>query len=123
MTDISIFVETGLVHTVQLLGISMFGVSQSKFSVIIKYFSSSKSSMNSNRASGKLRKWRTYRLKLKSNRSNTRTGPVLLRMVRGWPANRQKTAPVIAVPRKLSNTPCTHRGEQLGNNSEHSANC
>lgn len=47
----------------------------------------------------------TYLLKLKSSRSNTRTGPVLLRMVRGWPASRQKTPPVMAVPRKLSNTP------------------
>lgn len=49
----------------------------------------------------------THLLKLKSSRSKTSTGPVLLRMVRGWPANRQNTAPVNAVPKKLSNTPCT----------------
>ncbi len=51
----------------------------------------------------------THLLKLKSRRSKTSTGPVLLRIVRGWPANRQNTAPVNAVPTKLSNTPCTDR--------------
>lgn len=55
-------------------------------------------------------------LNVKSNRSKTRTGPVLLRMMRGWPPSRQKTPPVIAVPRKLSNTPWKY-GEQLENNS------
>ena len=47
----------------------------------------------------------SYLLKEKSRRSKTSTGPVLLRMVRGWPAVRQKAAPVTAVPRKLSSTP------------------
>lgn len=54
-----------------------------------------------------------YLLKLKSSRSNTRTGPVLLRMVSGWPASRQKTPPVMAVPRKLSNTPCREKTQQV----------
>lgn len=58
-------------------------------------------------------KWRTYLLKLKSSLSNTRTGPVLLRIVRGWPLNKQKTPPAIAVPKKLSNTPWPHRGKYL----------
>ena len=47
----------------------------------------------------------TYLLKLKRSLSKTRTGPVLLKIVSGWPAKRQKTAPETAVPRKLSNTP------------------
>lgn len=47
-----------------------------------------------------------YLLKLKRSRSKTRTGPVLLKIVSGWPAKRQNIAPVTAVPRKLSNTPC-----------------
>lgn len=47
----------------------------------------------------------SYLLKEKSRRSKTSTGPVLLRMVRGWPAIRQKAAPATAVPRKLSSTP------------------
>ncbi len=54
-----------------------------------------------------LRVYVTHLLKLKSRRSKTSTGPVLLRIVRGWPANRQNTAPVNAVPTKLSSTPCT----------------
>lgn len=47
----------------------------------------------------------SYLVKEKSRRSNTSTGPVLLRIVRGWPAIRQKAAPATAVPRKLSSTP------------------
>lgn len=47
----------------------------------------------------------TYLLKLNRSLSKTKTGPVLLRIVSGWPAKRQKRAPVTAVPRKLSNTP------------------
>lgn len=47
----------------------------------------------------------TYLLKLNRSLSNTKTGPVLLKMVSGWPAKRQKMAPETAVPRKLSNTP------------------
>lgn len=47
----------------------------------------------------------SYLLKEKSRHSKTSTGPVLLRMVRGWPAIRQKAAPATAVPRKLSSTP------------------
>lgn len=47
----------------------------------------------------------SYLLKEKSRRSNTSTGPVLLRIVRGWPPIRQKAAPATAVPRKLSSTP------------------
>jgi len=43
----------------------------------------------------------------KRRRSKTRTGPVLLKMVRGWPEKRQKMKPVKAVPRKLSSTPCS----------------
>lgn len=50
----------------------------------------------------------THLLKLKRSLSKTSTGPVLLRIVRGWPASRQNTAPVSAVPRKLSNTPYRH---------------
>ena len=50
----------------------------------------------------------THLLKLNRSLSKTRTGPVLLRMVRGWPASKQKITPVTAVPRKLSNTPWTH---------------
>jgi len=46
-------------------------------------------------------------LKLKSSLSNTSTGPVLLRMISGCPARRQKMAPETAVPRKLSSTPFT----------------
>lgn len=61
----------------------------------------------------KVKRRRTYLLKLKSNRSKTRTGPVLLRMVSGWPASRQKTPPAIAVPRKLSSTPCAHGREAV----------
>lgn len=34
-----------------------------------------------------------------------RMGPVELRMMRGWPPNKQKTVPAKAVPRKLSITP------------------
>lgn len=48
----------------------------------------------------------THLLKLKRSLSKTRTGPVLLRMVSGCPASRQNTAPVRAVPTKLSSTPC-----------------
>ena len=50
----------------------------------------------------------THLLKLKRSLSKTSTGPVELRMVSGCPASRQNTIPVSAVPRKLSNTPCTH---------------
>lgn len=50
----------------------------------------------------------THLLKLKRSLSKTNTGPVELRMVSGCPASRQNTIPVSAVPRKLSNTPCTH---------------
>lgn len=52
-----------------------------------------------------VREREVYLLKEKSRRSNTSTGPVLLRIVRGWPAIRQKAAPATAVPRKLSSTP------------------
>ena len=62
-----------------------------------------------NLKSGRVRSVATHLLKLKRSLSKTSTGPVLLRMVRGWPASRQNTAPVSAVPRKLSSTPCnTH---------------
>lgn len=47
----------------------------------------------------------SYLLKAKSILSKTRTGPVLLRMVRGCPAKRQNMDPATAVPRKLSSTP------------------
>ena len=47
----------------------------------------------------------SYLLKEKNRCSKTSTGPVLLRMVRGWPAIRKKAAPATAVPRKLSSTP------------------
>lgn len=48
---------------------------------------------------------RTYLLKSKSSFSKIRMGPVLLRMMRGCPAKKQKTEPAIAVPMKLSITP------------------
>lgn len=52
-----------------------------------------------------IRCFHTYLLKLNRSLSKTRTGPVLLKMVSGWPAKRQKMAPETAVPRKLSSTP------------------
>lgn len=41
-----------------------------------------------------------------------RMGPVLLRMMRGCPEKRQNKLPAIAVPRKLSITPCHVREQE-----------
>lgn len=41
-----------------------------------------------------------------------RMGPVLLRMMRGCPEKRQNKLPAMAVPRKLSITPCCVREQE-----------
>lgn len=41
-----------------------------------------------------------------------RMGPVLLRMMRGCPEKRQNKLPAMAVPRKLSMTPCCVREQE-----------
>lgn len=43
--------------------------------------------------------------------SNTKTGPVLPRIVRGWPAKREYATPVIEAPNRDSMALCGHRGE------------
>ena len=43
--------------------------------------------------------------------SNTNTGPVLPRIVRGWPAKREYATPVSEAPNRDSMALCRHRGE------------
>lgn len=53
---------------------------------------------------------RTYLQNLKRIFSNTKTGPVLPRIVRGWPANREYATPVSDAPNRDSIALCRHRG-------------
>lgn len=53
----------------------------------------------------------TYLQNLKRIFSNTKTGPVLPRIVRGWPAKREYATPVSDAPNKDSMALCRQRGE------------
>lgn len=57
-------------------------------------------------------------LNSKSSFSKMRIGPVELRMMRGWPLNRQNTVPDNAVPRKLSITPWYIEEREKGGQGE-----
>lgn len=44
--------------------------------------------------------------------SNTKTGPVLPRIVRGWPAKREYATPVSDAPNRDSMALCRDKGEE-----------
>lgn len=65
----------------------------------------------------------TYLQNLKRTFSNTKTGPVLPRIVRGWPAKRAYATPVNEAPNRDSMALCRHRREERSKDWRRRSNC
>lgn len=74
-----------------------------------KYFTRINAKVNKN----------AYLQNLKRIFSKTRTGPVLPRMVRGWPANREYAIPVIEAPNRDSIALCKENQKKLSDSFSH----